>query len=63
MFHVTNNTVCAIPDSALPYIETLEETTATAVQWTLAAIAAVVLTLCVIALNRRTKTRKSVSYK
>ena len=63
VLHATNNTVCAIPDSALPDMEMLGGTTTTAVEWTLAAIAAVVLTLCVIALNRRTKTRKSVSYK
>ncbi len=63
VLHVTNNTVCAIPDSALPDMEMLGETTATAVEWTLAAIAAVALTLCVIALNRGTKTRKYVYYK
>lgn len=63
VLHATNNTVCAIPSSTLPCIDTLGETTATAVEWTLAAIAAVVLTLCVMALNRRTKTRKFVSYK
>ena len=61
--HATNNIICAIPDSAFPNIETLGEATATAVEWTLAAIAAVVLTLCVMALNRGTKTKKSVSYK
>lgn len=63
VLHATNNIVCAIPDSVLPDIETLCETTATAVQWTLAAIAAVGLTLCIMTLNRHTKTRKSVSYK
>ena len=63
VFHATNNTVCAIQDSALPDIETLGETTATAVQWVLAAVAAIGLTLCIMALNRGTKTRKSVSYK
>lgn len=63
VLHVTNNTVCAMPDSALPCIDTLGEATATAVEWTLAAIAAVGLTLCIMALNRGTKTRKSVSYK
>ena len=63
VFHVTNNTVCAIPDSALPNIETLEETTATAVQWTLAAIASIGLTLCIMTLNRHTKTWEHLSYK
>lgn len=63
VLHATNNTVCAIPDSVLPSIETLGEATATAVQWTLAAIAAAVLTLCIMALNRGTEIKKSVSYK
>ena len=63
VFHVTNNTFCAIQDSALPDIDTLGETTATAVQWALAAVAAIGLTLCIMALNRGTKTRKYVSYK
>ena len=63
VFHVTNNTFCAIQDSALPDIDTLGETTATAVQWVLAAVTAIGLTLCIMALNRGTKTRKSVSYK
>lgn len=63
VLHTTNNIVCAIPDSALPCIETLGEATAAAIQWTLAAIAAVGLALCIMALNRVTKTRKTTPYK
>ena len=63
VLHATNNTVCAIPDSALPDMEMLGGTTTTAVEWTLAAIAAVVLTLCIMTLNRHTKTGEHLSYK
>ena len=63
VLHATNNIICAIPGSVLPGAEMPGGTTTTALQWTLAAIAAASLTLCIIALNRITKTRKSASYK